>query len=279
MLYIPLLWDALEFFRDPDTYEILCIVNILSAIVLLFYFFKKPLRTGKFYKASRDRELLIPDKYAVCSFNLIPILVFMFSLEVFDCFWLAQPQSIVFVMIHLVHAYVGLRRSRHSNPWPIFPYLYTILYKSMCAILAARAFVDNESVCNVELYQYIEVCVIVALLFYQGWLDHSRTNLRFHGAKGYKIPTGMAYNFISCPSYLIEIVIWFIWGLMYSLDFGVFAVWIWLLPNVYGRAEVTHRWYLKVFRGSFPNKRTAIIPFLDVGMVLTAILGSMEYGW
>jgi hypothetical protein len=54
-------------------------------------------------------------------------------------------------------------------------------------------------------------------------------------------------------------------------------MWFWLLPNVYGRAEVTHRWYQRMFKAQYPKNRTAIIPFVNLSKVFMGIMGTLEY--
>jgi len=108
-------------------------------------------------------------------------------------------------------------------------------------------------------------------------LDAGLSRLRFRGDKGYRVPTGAAYAYVSCPSYLLEILIWAVWGTCFDIDFGIIAVWLWLLPNIFARAESTHRWYRRTFKGQYPPGRKAMIPFIDVGSVTAGFLGSMEY--
>jgi hypothetical protein len=51
-----------------------------------------------------------------------------------------------------------------------------------------------------------------------------------------------------------------IWGLMFQVDVGVIAIWFWMLPNLCQRAELTHRWYETVFKGSIRREERRSSP-------------------
>ncbi len=90
--------------------------------------------------------------------------------------------------------------------------------------------------------------------------DHVLLNLRKPGETGYKIPTGGAYRWVSCPNYLGELVEWSGWALAtWSLPGLAFAVWT--AANLVPRALKHHRWYREKF-ADYPRERRAIFPFL-----------------
>jgi hypothetical protein len=66
-------------------------------------------------------------------------------------------------------------------------------------------------------------------------------------------------------------------GFVIPLDFGTIAMWFWLLPNVYARAEATHRWYQKTFKGQYPKSRTAIVPFVNVSKLFEGVATTMSH--
>lgn len=276
MLYIPGLFELLDLLTVEDYYEILCICNMVSAVGLFFYLLKRPLRTGKFYKPAKG-DVLVNDHLAFFLTNVIPVLFFIYTGHIFDEFALLSTPAIVFCCVHLFRAVTATKRSRYSSPWPLTCLLYTIGYKIMNAILAARAFVDGEYFSTALTYP--KTVLIFAIFAVQVKFDMDIAKFRFHGERGYKIPSSWEFTYISCPSYLCELLIWAVWGSFFALDFGIISIWLWLLPSVYARAEATHRWYWRVFKGQYPKNRTAIIPFLDIGNVVAGVIGSMEYGW
>ena len=90
--------------------------------------------------------------------------------------------------------------------------------------------------------------------------DHVLLNLRKPGETGYKIPTGGAYRWVSCPNYLGEMLEWSGWALAtWTLPGLAFAVWT--AANLVPRALTHHRWYKSKFP-DYPRGRRAVIPFI-----------------
>lgn len=90
--------------------------------------------------------------------------------------------------------------------------------------------------------------------------DHVLLSLRGPGERGYKIPHGGLYRFVSCPNYLGELVTWTGWAIAsWSLAGVSFA--LWTLANLLPRALSHHRWYQTTF-ADYPKDRRALIPFL-----------------
>jgi len=76
--------------------------------------------------------------------------------------------------------------------------------------------------------------------------------------KGYKIPYGGFYKWITSPNYLGEIIEWIGWAIMtWSLSGFVFA--LWTTFNLLPRALKHHSWYKDKF-DNYPKDRKAIIP-------------------
>lgn len=90
--------------------------------------------------------------------------------------------------------------------------------------------------------------------------DRSLRRLRRPGETGYSIPRGGAFELVSCPNYLGEIVQWLGWALAtWSLAGLAFAVYT--TANLAPRALAHHDWY----RGQFPDyppRRRALIPLV-----------------
>lgn len=85
-------------------------------------------------------------------------------------------------------------------------------------------------------------------------------HLRKPGERGYKIPKGGMYWFITSPNYFGEIVEWIGWALMtWSLPGLAFA--LYTTANLAPRALSNHRWYQEKFP-DYPRERRALIPFV-----------------
>lgn len=85
-------------------------------------------------------------------------------------------------------------------------------------------------------------------------------NLRRPGDKGYRVPSGGLYRWVSCPNYLGEIMEWTGWALAtWSLPGLAFA--LWTAANLVPRALAHHRWYVSHF-DDYPRRRRALLPRL-----------------
>ena len=80
------------------------------------------------------------------------------------------------------------------------------------------------------------------------------------GEKVYRIPQGGLFRWVTCPSYLCEIIGWAGFALCtWSLG-SVFVLGI-TIANLVPRALATHSWYRKRFE-DYPKDRKALIPFV-----------------
>jgi protein-S-isoprenylcysteine O-methyltransferase Ste14 len=90
--------------------------------------------------------------------------------------------------------------------------------------------------------------------------DRALRRLRVSGGTGYKVPRGGAFEWVSCPNYLGEIVEWTGWALAtWSLAGLAFAVYT--AANLAPRAVAHHGWYREHFP-DYPPGRRALIPYV-----------------
>jgi 3-oxo-5-alpha-steroid 4-dehydrogenase 1 len=88
--------------------------------------------------------------------------------------------------------------------------------------------------------------------------DNILMRLRQGGEKGYKIPQGGFFRWISCPNHFGEIVEWTGFAILcWNLPALSFAVWT--ASNLIPRAISHHRWYKENFT-DYPRNRKAVIP-------------------
>ena len=104
-----------------------------------------------------------------------------------------------------------------------------------------------------------------AVLFVCGYAlnqyaDRVLIGLRADGEQGYKVPYGGAYNLVSCPNYLGEILEWGGWALA-CWNLGALAFLVWTIANLAPRAIKTHRWYRETFP-DYPEERKALLPYI-----------------
>lgn len=78
----------------------------------------------------------------------------------------------------------------------------------------------------------------------------------------YVMPKGGLFEYISCPNYFCEILIYI--SIYLILGFGHYAwalILMWVISNQMMAASMTHNWYREHFK-NYPKLRRAIIPFL-----------------
>jgi protein-S-isoprenylcysteine O-methyltransferase Ste14 len=88
--------------------------------------------------------------------------------------------------------------------------------------------------------------------------DEALLKLRMPGETDYQIPRGGLFEWISCPNFLGEMILWSGWAIMcWNLAALSFA--IWTFANLLPRALAHHRWYRSNFV-DYPANRKAIFP-------------------
>ena len=89
--------------------------------------------------------------------------------------------------------------------------------------------------------------------------DNTLIKLRTN-QKGYVIPKGGLFNYVSCPNFFGEIIEWLGFAIM-TLNLGSISFLIWTICNLIPRSKAHHNWYKENFE-KYPSKRKAIIPYL-----------------
>ena len=106
----------------------------------------------------------------------------------------------------------------------------------------------------------IGIIVFTGGVFLNWWSDQTLLNLRKGGKKGYFIPRGGLFRWISCPNFLGEILEWTGFAIM-TWSPAALAFALWTFFNLIPRALDHHKWYRSTFPG-YPPERRAIIPFV-----------------
>ena len=89
--------------------------------------------------------------------------------------------------------------------------------------------------------------------------DNTLIKLRTN-QKGYVIPNGGLFNYVSCPNFFGEIIEWLGFAIM-TLNPGSISFLIWTICNLIPRSKAHHKWYQENFK-NYPKKRKAVIPYL-----------------
>jgi protein-S-isoprenylcysteine O-methyltransferase Ste14 len=126
-------------------------------------------------------------------------------------------------------------------------WLFALAPRRATAFLASPAFLAGTT-------------LFLAGMALEVWSDAVLRRLRKPGESGYRIPHGGAFELVSCPNYLGELLEWTGFALASGSPAAV-AFAVWTAANLLPRALAHHRWYCRAFP-DYPVTRRAIIPFL-----------------
>jgi len=119
---------------------------------------------------------------------------------------------------------------------------------------------------NLHDYSFSNITFLIGLvLFFAGVFinqhsDQILINLRKNTDKGYAIPRGGMFKYVSSPNYLGELIEWLGFAIMAS-GLPAFSFFIWTFANLVPRAMDNHRWYKQKFK-DYPPERRAIFPYI-----------------
>jgi steroid 5-alpha reductase family enzyme len=106
--------------------------------------------------------------------------------------------------------------------------------------------------------------VIGLCVFFAGFVINQVTDTKLisirNGSKGYQIPRGWLFEYISCPNHFGEIVEWIGFAII-ALSLPALTFAIWTLCNLVPRALNHHDWYHENFK-DYPEERKAVFPFI-----------------
>ncbi len=196
------------------------------------------------------------------------------SLVMFIVFFLVGPNPVNFVTLIFFLLYV----THYSNRAIIFPLRTNSSNKLMPLIIAIFAIFFNLINGFINGYYFGTVSgeygiewlydirfITGGLLFILGMAINLKSDnvllaLRRSSKKGYSIPTGGLFTYISCPNFFGEILEWTGFAIM-TWSPAALAFAIWTIVNLVPRALDHHKWYRDKF-SDYPAKRKALIPFV-----------------
>jgi len=110
-----------------------------------------------------------------------------------------------------------------------------------------------------ELYLILGFIIFIIGFYINISSDNLLIKLRTN-QKGYVIPNGKLFNYVSCPNFFGEIIEWLGFAIM-TLNLGSLSFLIWTICNLIPRSKAHHKWYKENFE-NYPKKRKAVIPYL-----------------
>ena len=170
--------------------------------------------------------------------------------------------SIMFICLWIIH---------YFNRTIIYPLRIKTKGKKMPLAIVLSAFffnivngsINGYFLSNINLHS-VSILITGFLLFVLGLYinissDNKLINLR-KIKKGYFVPKGGLFKYISCPNFFGEILEWFGFALM-TFNIGSLSFFIWTCCNLIPRGLAHHSWYKNKFN-EYPKERKAILPFL-----------------
>ena len=172
--------------------------------------------------------------------------------------------SIVFIILWITH---------YFNRTIIYPLRIKTKGKKIPIAIVASAFFFNmvNGVFNgyfLTLVQFESIShmylILGLIIFIIGfYINVSSDNILIKlrtKQKGYVIPKGKLFNYVSCPNFFGEIIEWLGFAIM-TLNPGSLSFLIWTICNLIPRSKAHHKWYQESFK-NYPKKRKAVIPYL-----------------
>jgi 3-oxo-5-alpha-steroid 4-dehydrogenase 1 len=172
--------------------------------------------------------------------------------------------NVVFIVLWIIH---------YFNRTVIYPLRIKTKGKKIPIAIVASAFFFNmvngilngyfltllqfESIS--ELYLILGFIIFIIGFYINISSDNLLIKLRTN-QKGYVIPNGKLFNYVSCPNFFGEIIEWLGFAIM-TLNPGSLSFLIWTICNLIPRSKAHHKWYKENFE-NYPQNRTAVIPYL-----------------
>ena len=244
-----------------NLYNLILIPWLILAIISFLLLFKITAPYGKF--SDRKYGVLINYKLGWFIQEIIsPLFLFYFfytgDIEKTFIHWFL---IIIWVLHYINRSIIFPLRLKKSSKMPISVILSAIFFNII------NGFTNGYYLGNLAAFSdeyFLNINFIMGLLFFIIGVsinvnaDNILIKIRNQN-KGYQIPNGKLYNFISCPNYLGEMIEWIGFALMcWSLPSLLFA--IWTIANLFPRAIAQHKWYKNKF--DYPPDRKAIIPYI-----------------
>ena len=147
---------------------------------------------------------------------------------------------------------------------PIAIMFSAITFNSMNGFLNGY-FIGNFGDMYTNSWFFTAQFIIGLILFIGGMIINDKSDaillsLRKPGEKGYKIPHGFLFKYISCPNHFGEIIEWFGFAIL-SWNMASFSFAVWTFANLAPRSAAHHKWYKENFP-DYPKNRKAVLPRL-----------------
>lgn len=202
------------------------------------------------------------------------ILMELPSLLMFTGFFLFGPNSLnapmlIFFLLYAIHythrsLIFPLRTHTSRKLMPLIIAILAVIFNLINGFLNGYFFGTVSGGYPLE-WLYDIRFLLGGSMFIIGMSINMRTDtkllaLRNSNKKGYSIPTGGLFKYVSCPNFFGEILEWAGFAIM-TWSPAALAFFAWTLVNLLPRALDHHKWYKSNFE-EYPPERKALIPFI-----------------
>lgn len=154
-------------------------------------------------------------------------------------------------------------KMKSKNPMPISVMMMAFFFTTSNSIIQSGALGSTYKYDSSWLLD--PRFIVGVILFFFGFYfnihsDNLLRNLRKEGEKGYKIPTGGLFDYVTSANYFAEIVEWFGFAIA-CWNSAAFCFSFYVFANLTPRAVSHHQWYLQKF-DDYPKNRKIIFPFI-----------------
>jgi len=113
--------------------------------------------------------------------------------------------------------------------------------------------------------RWYQICAVI--LFFVAWRKQFESHkifaeLKTKMAHNHSIPHGGWFQYVSCPHYFAEILIYLSLAIILGTNHQTgWLVFVWVLTNQIIAGLMSHWWYQKTFP-NYPTRRKAVIPYV-----------------
>ena len=246
-----------------ENYHLIVYIWIAFAVVMFPLLLKVTAPYGR--HSRKDWGPTIPNRLGWIIMELPSLILFALF------FWYGPNTqkyiSIIFFLLYAIHythrsIIFPLRTHTSNKKMPLIIAVFAIFFNLMNGSLNGYFFGFISMGYGAEWLGDIRF-IAGGLLFVAGAFINIRSDnillsLRKNNSKGYTIPLGGFFRFVSCPNFLGEILEWTGFAIM-TWSPAALAFAIWTMVNLIPRALDHHRWYRDNFE-NYPSERKAIIP-------------------
>lgn len=233
---------------------------IALAIGVFIYLFFRPAPYGRYVEKGWGPLLSSRSAWIIMETPVF-IIVMSYGTTHFSSLSLANSILIGMFLLHYFNRcfIYPFRLKSIQNKMPLTIVLSAVLFNLVNGNILGYDFTSDRTEIEFDFQFFFGVGIFFLGMVINIVSDTVLIRLRKE-SKQYSIPTGLMYQYISCPNYFGEIVEWSGFALAAG-NLGALSFLIWTCANLIPRGVMNHQWYKTQF-ADYPKDRKAIFPYL-----------------